>query len=72
MDKYIGFILGEGRWEDRKDGTYREKRKGRKLAVKNEGFSIFLFITAALMKIHVFWEVQDIKATSHIRIFVFD
>ena len=29
--------MGEERWEDRKDGTYREKRKGRKLAVKNEG-----------------------------------
>jgi len=29
--------MGEGRWEDRKDGTYREKSKGRKLAVKNEG-----------------------------------
>jgi hypothetical protein len=32
----IGLILGEGR-ESRKDGTYREKRKGRKLEVKNEG-----------------------------------
>jgi hypothetical protein len=27
----------DGRWEDRKDGTYREKRKGRKIAMKNEG-----------------------------------
>jgi len=25
--------LGEGRWEDSKDGTYTEKRKGRKLAI---------------------------------------
>jgi len=29
--------MGEGKWEDRKDGTYREKRKGRMLRVKNEG-----------------------------------
>jgi hypothetical protein len=29
--------MGERRCEDRKDGTYREKRKGRKLAVKNGG-----------------------------------
>ena len=28
---------GEGRWEDRKDVTYRENRKGKKLPVKNEG-----------------------------------
>jgi hypothetical protein len=28
--------MGEERREDRKDGTYIEKRKGRKLAVKNE------------------------------------
>jgi hypothetical protein len=27
---------GDGRWEDRKGGTYREKRKGRKLVVKHE------------------------------------
>jgi len=37
VDTNIGIILGEGRWEDRKDGTYIEMRKGRKLAVKNEG-----------------------------------
>jgi hypothetical protein len=67
--------MGDGRWEDRKDGTYREKRKGRKLAVKNEGYKVktgftkFLFITAALMKIHVFW---DVSVTSHLRIFAFD
>ena len=29
--------MGEGMWEDRKDGTYREKIKERRLAVKNEG-----------------------------------
>ena len=29
--------MGGGRWKDREDGTYREKREGRKLAVKNEG-----------------------------------
>jgi hypothetical protein len=28
---------GDERWEDRKDGAYRAKRKGRKLAMKNEG-----------------------------------
>jgi hypothetical protein len=27
----------EGRWEDRKDRIYTEKRKGRNLAVKKEG-----------------------------------
>ena len=32
-----GTYMGKGSWEDRKDGTCREKRKGRKLAVKNEG-----------------------------------
>ena len=37
MDTNIGLVLGEDRWEDRKGGTCREKRKGRKLAVTNEG-----------------------------------
>jgi hypothetical protein len=32
----MSIYMGEGKWEDRKDGTYREKRK-RKLAVKNAG-----------------------------------
>jgi hypothetical protein len=65
-------------WKDREDGTYREKRKGRKIAMKNEGqkvkteYVIFLFITAALMKIHVFWYVQDVRVTSYLRRFAFD
>jgi hypothetical protein len=29
--------MGGRMWEDRKDGTYREKRKRRELAVNNEG-----------------------------------
>jgi len=70
--------MGEGKWEDRKDGTYREKREGRKLAVKNERqkakteYTIFLIITAVLMKIRVFRDVQEVRATSHLRRFPFD
>jgi hypothetical protein len=37
FERKYRIYMGEERREDRKDGTYREKRKGRKLAVKNEG-----------------------------------
>ena len=71
MDANRGLILGEGKWEDRKEGTYeyREKSTRRKLTVKIEGqkvkkreYTTFLVITAVLMQIQVFF-----KATKYSR-----
>jgi len=55
--------MGEGRWGDGQDGTYREKRKGRMLRVKNEEekvrpeYAIFLVITTAPIQINVFFSL---------------
>jgi len=57
-----------GRWKRRKKYTKRERQKTVSeesdiKKKKNAEFATFQFLAAALMKIRVFWGVQDIKAT---------